>query len=184
MGTTYLIAVFTTESIDEALFSILCRMGYPNVILSGNGSQFVCRSMRNFPDMRSIAHKFSSIYHAQSNRIIERYQRCLKQMLSNVTAAFPSDSDKIVPIVVFAYTETPHRLTGYSSHELIFGTPMRDPLSRLRDMFIRPDVPQYQTYNSYLSDLRGRTIKGCQKAKERLAKIKENSVTDVGNCQY
>lgn len=125
-------------------------MGYPDVILSVNGSQFVFQPIPNITDMLSIAQKFSSIYHAQSDGIIERYHRCLKQMLSEVTAAFPSDWDNILPFMVFAYSETPHRLTDFSSHELIFGS----PLSLLRDMWVRPEIPQYQTYNLYLSFLR------------------------------
>lgn len=47
-------------------------------------------------------------------------------------------------------------------------------LSLLRDMRIRPDIPQCQTYNTYLTELRQRTINGCQFSRQSLAKAGEN----------
>lgn len=41
----------TTEDIAEALFVIFSRMGFPCVILSDNGSQFISRTMRSFTDI-------------------------------------------------------------------------------------------------------------------------------------
>lgn len=43
------------------------------------------------------------------------------------------------------------------------------PLSLLCDMWVRPDITQYQTYNSYFSDLRQCITKGYQLAKQSLA---------------
>lgn len=95
-------------------------------------------------------------------------------MLSKVASEFPNDWDKYLPAVLFAYKETLHRVTGHSSYELIFGSSLRGLLSSLRDMCIRPDIPKYQTYNSYLSNLRQRIIKGCQFARKSLAIAGEN----------
>lgn len=90
-------------------------------------------------------------------------------MLLKVAAAFPCDWDTVLSFVVFAYNETPHRVTGFSSHELMFGFPLWGPQSLLRYLWVRPDTPQYQTYHSYFSDLRERIIKSSQIAKGSLA---------------
>lgn len=90
-------------------------------------------------------------------------------MLAKVTSEFPYDWNKYLPAVLFAYNKTLHRVTGFSSHELIFGTSIRGPVSFLRHMWVRPDISQYQTFNSYLSELRQRTVRGCQIARDNPA---------------
>lgn len=83
----------TSEDLANVLFSIFCRMGFPNVILD-NGSQFVSRTMRSITDKLSKSQTFSCIYHLRSNGIIEKIHCCLKQMLSKVTAEFSPNWDK------------------------------------------------------------------------------------------
>lgn len=53
----------------DALLSVFFLMGFPDVILSDSGTQFVSRTMRPFTDMLSIAQTFSSKYHPQSNKV-------------------------------------------------------------------------------------------------------------------
>lgn len=100
-------------------------MDFPNVILPGNGSQYVSQTMGDFTEMLSIAESFSSIYHAASNGIIERFHKCLKHMLYKMTSDFPNDWDKYLPAVFFAFNETHHRVTGHFSHELFSHEPFR-----------------------------------------------------------
>lgn len=63
---------------------------------------------------------------------------------------------------------------GHSSHEIIFNSPLRDPLSLLSNMWVRPGIPQHQTHNLCVSDLRQRIIKVCQLAKQSRAGAAEN----------
>lgn len=90
-------------------------------------------------------------------------------MLSKVTAEFPKDWYKYLPAVFFAYNETPHKATGFSRHEIIFGSCIRGTLSLVRNIWIIPDIPQYQTYNTFLTGLRQRIIKGYQFIHQNLA---------------
>lgn len=62
----------TASDIAECLFSIFCRMGFPDVILSYNGTQFLSHSMRSFTNILSIAQTFNSVYHPSSNGIVEK----------------------------------------------------------------------------------------------------------------
>lgn len=64
------------------LFQVLFnRIGYPDVILSGNGTQLVSRVMRSFTGMLFIAQMFCLRYHPISNGIVEKLNCCLKQIL-------------------------------------------------------------------------------------------------------
>lgn len=109
-----------------------------------------------------------------SNGIVEKFHRCLKQILSKVTAKFPTEWDNFRPATLFAYNDAPHRPTGTSQvNEIIFGSSIRGMLSLLGDMWIRTDVIQYQTFNTHLTDLRNRIVRGCQLAIQHLAEAGE-----------
>lgn len=98
---------YKSEVIAESLYSIFCRMGFLYIILSDNSSQFVSRTTKIFTGMLFIAQSFCSIYHAASNGVIEKFHHCLQQMLSKVTSEYPKNWDQLLPVVVFAYNDTP-----------------------------------------------------------------------------
>lgn len=66
-----LLKYLTVEDVADALLSIVCRIGFHDVILSDNRPQFVSRTMRSFTDMLSINQTFSSRYHQQSNGMLK-----------------------------------------------------------------------------------------------------------------
>lgn len=78
------------EDVADALMSVFCQMGFPGIILSDNGSQFISYTMRSFTDMLSIAQTFSLRYHPQSNRVIENFHSTFKQMLAKSYSGIPS----------------------------------------------------------------------------------------------
>lgn len=48
------------------------------------------------------------------------------------------------------------------------------PLALLRDMWVHPGVPEYNTYNTYLTELKRRIIAECQFAREILGQAGES----------
>lgn len=132
------------EDVADALMSVFCQMGFPDIILSDNGSQFISYTMRSFTDMLSIAQTFSLRYHPQSNRVIENFHSTFKQMLAKVTAEFPQDWGQYLPTILFMYWEVLQESSGYSGNELIYGCSLRGYLSHLKDMWVQPDIPEYR----------------------------------------
>lgn len=132
LGWVYTLKYITSLDVANALMSVFCRMGFPDFILSDNGVQLVSRTMRGFTDLLSIAQTFCSRYHAMSHEIVEKFHRCLKQMLANVTAEFPTNWNLVLPALTFVYNEAPHTSAGLSSHQIIFGSSIRGPLSYLK----------------------------------------------------
>ena len=49
----------------------------------------------------------------QSNGVLERWHRCLKQMLRKIDKG-QGQWDKLLKYCLLAYRETPHMVTGYS----------------------------------------------------------------------
>lgn len=86
-------------------------------------------------------------------------------MLSKVTATFRPNWDRYLLVVLFAYRDVPQKSVGLSSNEIIFRCNLRRPLTLLKDMWIRPDIPEY----SYLNEIKIRITLGCQIGRENLA---------------
>lgn len=122
----------------------------------------------------SIAQQqFSSHYHPQSNGVIKNVHSSLKQMLAKVTTLFPEEWDRCLPTALFAYRELPQKSVRYLANEVVFGGPIRGPLSILRDIWIPPDVSEYKTYYTYITEVRKQIITGCKLARENLDKAGE-----------
>ena len=62
--------------------------------------------------------------HPQTNGLVERFNRTLKQMLSKQVNKNGRNWDKMLGGVLFAYRSTPHQYTGMSPFNLLYG---RDP---------------------------------------------------------
>jgi IS30 family transposase len=71
----------TTERICNALLSIFTRFGFPSVILSDNGTQFVSHLTNAFTKMLEITQVFAARYHPQANGCVERANQTIKLML-------------------------------------------------------------------------------------------------------
>jgi hypothetical protein len=71
-----------SETVIRALVQTwIYKHGTPEIILSDNGQQFTSHNFRQFVDIYRIKHKRSTPYHPQSNGMIERFHRYLKQRL-------------------------------------------------------------------------------------------------------
>jgi Integrase zinc binding domain/Integrase core domain len=83
----------TSERICNALLSIFSRFGFPNIVLSDNGTQFVSNLTTAFNQMLQITQIFSTRYHPQSNGCVERANQTIKLMIEKVCIDKPKDWD-------------------------------------------------------------------------------------------
>ena len=103
-----------TETVAEALLGIFSRVGFPSEMLSDNGPQFVSSVMKEVSRLTSVKQLHSSPYHAQSNGLCEKFNGTLKKMLRRMSAERPSDWDRYVEPLLFAYREAPQESTHFS----------------------------------------------------------------------
>jgi transposase InsO family protein len=67
------VATITSATVRKFFWQqIICRFGVPKELTVDNGKQFDCQDFREY--CRSIGTKprFTSVYHPQSNRVVER----------------------------------------------------------------------------------------------------------------
>ena len=109
--------------------------GAPEKVLSDNGTQFKSEVMAVVNAIMGIEQLLTSIYHPESNGIIEKFHSFLKEKLKiaalqyNLDYFGVDDWDRFIPSITHAYNITPHTTTKYAPFELLFGRPPQLPLS-------------------------------------------------------
>ncbi|RVE41173.1 hypothetical protein evm_014177 [Chilo suppressalis] len=108
-----------TESTIEVLDKVFTTFGYPRILTSDNGTQFVNPKFNEYLKMHAIIHKRSAPYHPATNGQVERYVQTLKNKLRCLKTSKRTMQAKVNEIL-FQYRITPHSTTGKSPAEMIF----------------------------------------------------------------
>ena len=123
----------TSEKICNALLSIFTKFGFPSIILSDNGTQFLSHLTQAFTKMLQITQVFSARYHPQSNGCVERANQSIKIMIDKVCIDKPKEWDLFLPMILFAYRTSIHEATGYSPFQLLFGRQPKTPFGNFKE---------------------------------------------------
>ena len=126
----------TAQDVAKALSTVFSRFGFPQEILSDQGSDFMSELMQVFLNEFGISQIRTSPYHPQTNGACERFNGTLKSMLRSLTGKFPDSWDDALPWVLFAYREVPVETLGYSPFDLLFGRSVAGPLALLKSSWL------------------------------------------------
>ncbi|GKV04527.1 hypothetical protein SLEP1_g16680 [Rubroshorea leprosula] len=101
---------------------LLQRYGILNQIVAYNGTQFNCTSFRDFCSSYGIKLQFTSVYHPESNGMVESVNKCIlegiKPRLEQHKAKWADELNN----VLWAYRTTSRTTTGETPYHLAFGT--------------------------------------------------------------
>lgn len=159
------------ERVAEGLMEVFSRLGFPNEMLSDNGTQFTAGVMREAARLVGIKQFYTTPYHPMANGACERFNGTLKQMLRRMCQEKPQDWDRYLPALLFSYREVPHESTGYSPFELMYGRVVRGPMTILRELWTEEiPVEEVKTTYQYVLDLRDRLESTCEVARSVLEK--------------
>jgi transposase InsO family protein len=100
----------------------VARFGVPDIITSDRGAQFTSSLWRAICSTLNISHQQTTAYHPQSNGLVERFHRRLKDAL-RARAAAP-DWPAQVPWVLLGIRSTPREDSNSSPAEAVFGMPL------------------------------------------------------------
>jgi hypothetical protein len=114
----------TTASVcaDALIAGWIARFGVPEVIISDRGAQFTSDVWHVLCTRLSITHNTTTAYHPQSNGMVERFHRQLKDSLRARLAG--SDWLSHLPWVLLGLRAAPKEDLGVSSAELLYGSPL------------------------------------------------------------
>ena len=127
------------EHIAEELVKIFARVGIPEEILTDQGSNFTSQLLAEIYQLLHVHPIRTTPYHPQTDGLVERFNKTLKEMLRKVAADDGANWDKWVPYLLFAYREVPQDSTGFSPFELLYGRAVRGPLDILKESWKEPN---------------------------------------------
>jgi len=91
------------ETVVESLMEIFSRVGFPEELLSDQGTNFKSSLMYEVCRLLRVKKMVSSVYHPQTNGMCEKFNGVLKRMLKAYAVVQPKLWDKYLIYVLFAY---------------------------------------------------------------------------------
>ena len=158
-----------TETVAEALVEMFSRVGVPSEILSDRGTQFTSALMREVGRLLGVKQLHTTPYHPQANGLVERFNGTLKGMLKKMCEERPTDWDRYLPAILFAYREAPQDSLGFSPFEMLCGRTVRGPISILKELWTNEEgEEEVKTTYQFVLDLKSRLEDTCRFAQEAL----------------
>ncbi|XP_063041160.1 uncharacterized protein LOC134436063 [Engraulis encrasicolus] len=109
----------TSRQIAKELFLLSTSLGIPKEILTDQGTPFMSRVMKELCALLKIKQLRTSVYHPQTDGLVERFNKTLKSMLRKAIAEDGRNWDQLIPYLLFAVREVPQSSTGFSPFELL-----------------------------------------------------------------
>jgi len=107
----------------------MCKHGVPNRIIHDRAAEFMSEVLQETARLFGLTHLPTSGSHPQTDGLVERLNRTLKQMLSKIVTRGGKDWDELLGPVLFAYRTVPHSSTGETPFSLLYGRDPRVPTS-------------------------------------------------------
>lgn len=162
------------KSVAFCLVQLFARVGFPQEILTDQGSNFMSNLLKQVYKLLGIRSLRTTPYHPQTDGLTERFNQTLKQMLRKVVDKNGADWDQWLPYLLFAYREVPQASTGFSPFELLYGYEVQGPLALLRNIW-EGGKEKMDSVNivSYVVQMRERLQKMSELAQSNMTKIQQ-----------
>ncbi|KAL0173155.1 hypothetical protein M9458_033466, partial [Cirrhinus mrigala] len=162
----------TAKAIARELFLLFTRVGLPSEILTDQGTPFMSRLMADLCRLLKVKQVRTSVYHPQTDGLVERFNQTLKQMLRRVAAKDKKDWDLLLPYVLFGIREVPQASTGFTPFELLFGRQPRGLLDVAREAWEQQPAV-YRTVIEHVRDMRSKIDRVMPLVREHLVKSQQ-----------
>ena len=140
------------ETVANTIFrGWIKRYGCPQELHSDQGVQFESQIFQELCKMLQINKTRTTAYHPQSDGMIERLNRKVKDVLAKYISVHQNDWDKFIDGVVFAYNSTVHDTTGITPYRMVFGEEIRLPVELVTENVMYFYTCRMYTYPGKLS---------------------------------
>lgn len=176
----------TAQTTAQSIFNeYICKYGIPTTILSDQGSHFNNRLMEMMTKLIGYNHIYSTVYHPQSNGMVERFNGTFVPQLAKLQDKENNNWDEYLQPIVFAYNTGTHASTGYSPFQLQFGQNPKLPTDSSNDYVFDRPVDYYFQLKKSLKIIRQfsqqQSIKTREISKRYYDKNRMDQKFDVGD---
>ncbi|CAM4607160.1 unnamed protein product [Caretta caretta] len=98
----------------------LCPGRATKKICTDQEMPFMSKLMKDLCSLLHVQTLWTSVYHPQTDGLVERFNRTFKAMIRKVVSKDGKDWDNLLPYL-FAIREVPQASTGFSPFELLYG---------------------------------------------------------------
>ena len=109
------------KTIAGALFKLFCTIGFPKIIQSDNGTEFVNEVAKLMSQKLQVDHRLSTPYHPRSNGVAERYVRALKDTIRKQLEGRTDTWDAFLPLTQLQLNVRAASLHSSTPFSLFFG---------------------------------------------------------------
>jgi len=113
-------------SIAQCLLRIFCDIGFPKILQSDNGAEFINSVLKALKQLAGIDERLISAYNHRSNGIAERSIQTTSHCVFKAVKGLISQWDDYLPAIQYAFNTRVVELHGSSPYALLFG---RSPTS-------------------------------------------------------
>ena len=163
----------SAKVIAKELFQMFTRVGIPKEILTDQGTPFMSKVTKELCKLLKITHLRTSVYHPQTDGLVERFNKTLKGMLRKVVAQDGKDWDCLLPYLMFSVREVPQASTGFSPFELVYGRHPRGLLDIAKETWESEATP-YKSVIEHVAQMQERIEKVMPIVKEHLLQAQES----------
>jgi transposase InsO family protein len=107
---------------------VIVQHGVPTQLHTDQGAEFTGELIKQLSNLLEIRKSRTSPYHPQSDGMVERGNRTLKQMLGAYCNERANDWDDHLPLVMSAYRSSVHDSTGCTPFSMLYGREMNLPV--------------------------------------------------------
>uniref|UniRef100_A0A8C2C586 ribonuclease H n=1 Tax=Cyprinus carpio TaxID=7962 RepID=A0A8C2C586_CYPCA len=130
------------------------------------------RRMADVCKLLKVQQLRTTVYHPQTDGLVERFNQTLKQMLCRVAAKDKRDWDQMLPYVLSGVREIPQGSTGFTPFELHFGRQPRGLLDVAREAWEQQPAV-HRTTVEHVREMRERIDRVMPIVREHLVKAQQ-----------
>ena len=116
-------------SIARVLWEICSIIGFPRILQSDNGKEFVNGIVRALVSMHGIQHRTIAAYNPRSDGKVERSVRTIKLSLQKLLQGADVFWPLHLPFVQFSYNDKVQDITGATAFSVMFGRLPNEPVN-------------------------------------------------------
>lgn len=110
----------TALGVADFLISLFCRHGWPEIVQSDQGREFVNEVCTTLFELTGIQHRISSAYHPQTNGLDERTNQTLVRALIKLTSTQQEQWDLYIDSALYSYRISRQDSSKYSPYFLMY----------------------------------------------------------------
>lgn len=146
----------TTQNIADRMIELFSRVGFPKEVVTDQGTPFISKLMKEVCHLLQIHPLRTAVYHPQTDGLVERYNRTLKNTLKKMLLLEKTEWDRLLPLALFVIRSQVQSSLGCSAFEMLYGRAPRTLLEITKEAWENEEPDDSKTMLEYTQELKSK----------------------------